>query len=116
MLTCVVKQSSAISAMLNVLVRNQDTILKLTKFQVFLIMCHLFLGTFPSQLYSEDMSFGKLMTVNNDEDELTCKTKLALRLNKLKAIVRYFCLFYKRVRENKDMAHEIVAFQRYSSK
>jgi hypothetical protein len=81
-----------------VLVGGNNTIVKLTKFQVFLIMCHLFMGTFPNQVYSNDVSLGKLMTVMNDEDELTSKSKIGLRLNKLKAVVRYFCLFYKRSR------------------
>lgn len=29
-------------------------------------MCHLFVGTFPSQVYAKDIDFGKLMTVNDD--------------------------------------------------
>jgi hypothetical protein len=49
-------------------VPEQNTIIQLTKFQVFLIMCHLFMGTFPAQVYSSEVSLGKLMTVMNDED------------------------------------------------
>jgi hypothetical protein len=98
----------------HILTAKQCTLLKLTKHEVFLILCHLFAGTFPAQLLAPELSFGPLMTVHSDEDELTTKTKLELRENKLKAIVRYFCLFYKRALENPNICDHVVAFQRFS--
>lgn len=98
MLATMVESSHLLSCSVPILVREQDSIIKLTKLQIFLILCHMFMGTFPDQLYSTDLSFGRLMAVMDDEDEITCKVPIQLRLNKLKSIVRYFCLFYKRSR------------------
>jgi hypothetical protein len=72
------------------------------------------MGTFPAQLYESEVSLGKLMTVMSDEDELTSKAKITLRLNKLKAVVRYFCVFYKRSILNKAIVNEMIIFQRYT--
>ena len=68
MVACMVKDTHLISSSINVLLSDQNTILKLTKYQIFLILCHLFMGTFPCQLYDtiNKNNFGPFMSVLDD--------------------------------------------------
>lgn len=51
LLNCLVKHSNLISGAFNVLWSGINTIVKVTKFQIFLLIGHLFIGTMPKQLY-----------------------------------------------------------------
>ena len=96
MLVNVGRDSDLLSATINTLISRMNGVIKLTKYQVYLIISNMFLGTFPQQLFNRDPSFGSLMSVRENEDEITCRDQLEFRLNKLKSIVRFICVFAKR--------------------
>jgi isopentenyldiphosphate isomerase len=78
----------------------------------------MFCGTFPQQLSEQEVSFGALMVVNDDEDEITSAEKLKLRTNKLKSVVYYFCVMCFRHHKGKlvQSMDEVVVFQRQKGK
>ena len=66
LLNCIIKDSHMISGSFNVLWQGYNSVVKVTKYQIFLLIGHMFLGTMPSQLYREDTCFGRFMTVYSD--------------------------------------------------
>ena len=73
----------------------------------------MFFGTFPRQLGIKDESFGALMTAFNDEYEEASDKERNLRVNKLKAIINYFCVIYYRKEKIPITAYaDLIIFQR----
>lgn len=96
MIKSIIRDNSKLSATLNTLHSLRSSIIQISKYEAFLLLSNMFLGTLPPQIYLRDPSFGKLMSVMEDEDEISATKKLNLRLNKLKALIKYFCMTYKR--------------------
>ena len=67
MLKCMIEDSSLLSSAFNMLNSSINGIVEVTKYQAFLILCHMFCGTFPRQLGTKTECFGALMTEFNDE-------------------------------------------------
>lgn len=78
MIEAVIKDSARLEGKINLLnsVNNggklkngtSSVMVKLTKYEIFLVLTHMFLGTWPSQLFNSDVSFGPLMATNDNED------------------------------------------------
>lgn len=55
------------------------------------------------------------MTVYDNEDEVSSASLIRFRLNKLKSIVRYFCIFVRRIETETDRTNQdTIVFQRGS--
>lgn len=112
MVECVINDSHLLSCSIPVLNQRENTTVKLTKYQIFLMLSHMLLGTFPVQLYNNDGSLGRFMAVYDDEDEVNSRDILQYRLNKLKNIAKYMCLIKKRSEDNEEIMDYLVIFQR----
>lgn len=96
LLNSVIRDTHMISGVFAMLWSGIDTVVKVSKYQVYLVIGHLLLGTMPRQIKNQDTCFGRFMTVYNDEDQVSSKEVLDFRLNKLKSIAKYLCIFKKR--------------------